>query len=92
CSSLRRMIVSGPIDDAELMQLPHAVRWDVAIAGNSAAPARRCIDIDLAAIIYTSGSTGEPKGVMLTHRNMMAACSSIASYLELLEDEVILNV
>ncbi|TGS35937.1 AMP-dependent synthetase, partial [Mesorhizobium sp. M1D.F.Ca.ET.184.01.1.1] len=32
------------------------------------------------------------KGVMLTHRNMMAACSSIASYLELLEDEVILNV
>ncbi|WP_181174701.1 AMP-binding protein [Mesorhizobium sp. B2-8-9] len=92
CPSLRRMIVSGPIDDAELMQLPHAVRWDVAIAGNGEAPARRCIDIDLAAIIYTSGSTGEPKGVMLTHTNMMAACTSIASYLELGEDEVILNV
>ncbi|TIT53621.1 MAG: AMP-dependent synthetase, partial [Mesorhizobium sp.] len=54
--------------------------------------ARRCIDIDLAAIIYTSGSTGEPKGVMLTHRNMTTACTSIASYLELCEDEVILNV
>ncbi|TPI48378.1 AMP-binding protein [Mesorhizobium sp. B2-9-1] len=92
CPSLRRMIVSGPVDDAELMQLPNAVRWDVAIAGNRAAPARRCIDIDLAAIIYTSGSTGEPKGVMLTHTNMMAACTSIASYLELGEDEVILNV
>ena len=92
CPSLRRVIVSGPVDDAELAELPHAVRWDTAVAGHSTVPARRCIDIDLAAIIYTSGSTGEPKGVMLTHRNMMTACTSIASYLELGEDEVILNV
>jgi amino acid adenylation domain-containing protein len=93
CPSLRRVIVSGPIDDAQLTELPHAVRWNVAVAaGGSAPPARRCIDIDLAAIIYTSGSTGEPKGVMLTHRNMITACTSIASYLKLREDEVILNV
>ncbi|CCV13969.1 AMP-binding protein [Mesorhizobium sp. STM 4661] len=93
CPSLRRVIVSGSIDDAELAGLPHAVRWDSAVFGDhSAAPPRRCIDIDLAAIIYTSGSTGEPKGVMLTHRNMITACTSIASYLELGEDEVILNV
>ena len=26
---------------------------------------------DLATIIYTSGTTGEPKGVMLTHRNLV---------------------
>lgn len=92
CPSLRRLIVSGPVDVAELRGLPHAVRWDEAAAGHGKAPARRRIDIDLAAIIYTSGSTGEPKGVMLTHRNMMAACTSIASYLELGEDDVILNV
>ncbi|TIS80537.1 MAG: acyl--CoA ligase [Mesorhizobium sp.] len=93
CPSLRRVIVSGPIIDTELAGLPHAVRWDSVVAGDgSVPPARRCIDIDLAAIIYTSGSTGEPKGVMLTHRNMTAACTSIASYLKLCEDEVILNV
>lgn len=94
CSYLRRVIVSGVIDDEKLAALPYALRWADAIAGGDplCAPARTCIDIDLAAIIYTSGSTGDPKGVMLTHRNMLTAGTSIASYLELQEDEVILGV
>lgn len=94
CPHLRCMIVSGEIDDARLAALPNARRWDDAlVTGNSAtAPVRECIDIDLGAIIYTSGSTGDPKGVMLTHRNMLTACTSIMSYLEVQEDEVILGV
>jgi amino acid adenylation domain-containing protein len=48
------------------------------------------IDQDLAAIIYTSGSTGSPKGVMLTHLNMVSAATSISTYLALREDDVIL--
>ena len=94
CSHLRCVIVSGNIDDEKLASHPHARRWDDALSlvDRTAPPARTCIDIDLAAIIYTSGSTGDPKGVMLTHRNMLTACTSIVSYLKLQEDEVILNV
>ena len=48
------------------------------------------IDQDLASIIYTSGSTGDPKGVMLTHLNMVSAGDSVSTYLGLREDDVIL--
>src|SRR5205814_2424718 len=81
CPHLKRVIVSG------------TQSWDEALQGDRAAPpARRAIDIDLAAIIYTSGSTGDPKGVMLTHRNMLPACESISAYLEIKHDDVILGV
>lgn len=49
------------------------------------------IDIDLASIIYTSGSTGEPKGVMLTHRNMLVASASINQYLGHSMEDVIVS-
>jgi long-chain acyl-CoA synthetase len=46
---------------------------------------------DLAAIVYTSGTTGKPKGVMLTHRNIVANIEATLARVEAETSDVFLS-
>ena len=43
---------------------------------------------DLSSIIYTSGSSGEPKGVMLSHSNIVSNTNAICQYLHITNSDV----
>ena len=95
--TVRCIISSGGLPDDPGGDAPRfhgaTLSFEQALAATNPDPASRgVISIDLAALIYTSGSTGNPKGVMLTHQNMVFAAGSISEYLRLDATDRIMNV
>jgi len=49
-------------------------------------------DDDIAALLYTSGTTADPKGVMLTHGNLMGEVNAVFSWADIGPDDAVLGV
>ena len=49
-------------------------------------------DDALATVIFSSGSTGQPKGVMLTHRNVLSNIDAANALFRLGDDDVVMGV
>jgi acyl-CoA ligase (AMP-forming) (exosortase A-associated) len=95
CPDLRALLLTGLTDLPTVPATLALHGWDeatAAVPAGTPVPAHRRIDTDMAAILYTSGSTGKPKGVVLSHRNMVAGATSVASYLELTSTDRVLSV
>jgi long-chain acyl-CoA synthetase len=87
--ALHTVIQHGRIDP----EVPASVSLDDLLQASPPEPRPSgVIPLDLAALIYTSGSTGNPKGVMLSHQNMVFAQESLSEYLRLSSDDRILVV
>jgi len=81
------------VDQVVIIDDPDAAVGLAAVSSDGPVP-HPSIDpaVDIAALPYSSGTTGLPKGVMLTHRNLVANVLQTHGNQKLVEDDVVLAV
>lgn len=81
CPSMQHVITMGDVDEALAKKVRDTGKTVTSFeevvkkgAETPVAPRPPTPD-DVAVVMYTSGTTGAPKGVLLTHKNIVAACA-----------------
>jgi long-chain acyl-CoA synthetase len=87
------LVMTSPADEQNLNPDTLAADLDCIFAAGPAdfqpvVPA----DDDLAALLYTSGTTADPKGVMLTHANLVGEANSVFAVLQVGPEDVLLGI
>jgi long-chain acyl-CoA synthetase len=91
--SLKNIVVMGPVDEAVKQANPDFTIVSLDEVEATGAQSSRAICPPephmLATICFTSGTTGNPKGAMLSHRNIMAdAAGAVGAGVRLYNDDV----
>lgn len=74
-------------------EAPGRVDWQqITAAGPAPLPPCPAETADPAVILYSSGTTGDPKGVVLTHGNLLAEIDSVLQIVPLSERDCVLGV
>ena len=101
-ANVRVILVEGPEQMAKLQEvadrIPQVKRIvsirDLAEWLPASAAPRPPLEVDgsaLATIVYTSGTTGKPKGVMLTHQNILQNAKAGLAVYDIFPDDVFLS-
>ena len=92
-SPLCRIVSVKPVKDESEPRLKSLADWMPPIASTGADGFERppTKGSDIATIVYTSGTTGKPKGVMLSHRNILANVQSGLRVYQIYPEDIFLS-